>query len=129
MFTTALFCLAANIFHEARGEHPIGQYAVAQVTMNRAGDDPDKVCGVVYAKAQFSWTLSAKKRLTHPKKINPEAWKTAKIIAAQFMQGKVRVDITRGADHYYADYISKPKWAKKMKRTTKFGRHIFYASL
>ena len=30
-----LSCLALNIFHEARGEPKLGQYAVAHVTKNR----------------------------------------------------------------------------------------------
>ena len=30
-----LMCLARNIYHEARGEPITGQYAVAEVTMNR----------------------------------------------------------------------------------------------
>lgn len=34
-------------------------------------------------------------------------------------------DPTRGATHYYADYIPKPYWADKMENTCKIGRHYF----
>jgi hypothetical protein len=34
--------------------------------------------------------------------------------------------LTRGADHYFADYIKPPKWAAKMAYQAKVGRHLFY---
>lgn len=37
-------------------------------------------------------------------------------------------DITYGADHYFADWIPEPRWAKDMPQTTKIGRHTFYRS-
>src|ERR1051325_5973846 len=61
-------CLALNVYFEARGEPEAGQYAVAEVTMNRVASPsyPDTVCEVVYQKnwdtirgryvAAFSWT-------------------------------------------------------------------------
>src|SRR3954451_10498628 len=53
-------CLARNIYFEARGEGARGQYAVAAVTLNRVREKrrPDGICGVVYQKKQFSWTMS-----------------------------------------------------------------------
>ena len=53
-----LECMALNIYHEARGEEPLGQVAVAQVVMNRVQHDwfPDTICDVVYQGSQFSWT-------------------------------------------------------------------------
>ena len=63
-----LNCLALNVYFEARGEPLDGQYAVAEVTMNRvaSGRYPSTVCGVVYQKGwdplrkrqvgAFSWT-------------------------------------------------------------------------
>src|SRR5438309_407628 len=54
-------CLARNIYFEARGEPAAGQYAVAEVTMNRKASRffPRSVCAVVYEKRAFSWTDSA----------------------------------------------------------------------
>src|SRR5881227_4294028 len=63
-----LRCLAQNVYFEARGEPVAGQYAVAEVTMNRkaSGRYSDTVFGVVYQKnwdpirkryvGAFSWT-------------------------------------------------------------------------
>ncbi len=50
-----LACLARNVYFEARGEPVAGQYAVAEVTMNRkaSGRYAGTVCGVVYQK---NWT-------------------------------------------------------------------------
>jgi hypothetical protein len=48
--TQDLNCLTKNIYHEARGEPVDGQYAVAEVTMNRVASKhyPNTVCDVVY---------------------------------------------------------------------------------
>src|ERR1700685_59090 len=63
-----LECLAENVYFEARGEPLEGQYAVAEVTLNRTRSDhfPHTVCGVVHQTrwdpsrgrfvADFSWT-------------------------------------------------------------------------
>ena len=50
-------CLATNIYFEARSEDRVGQYAVAEVTLNRVAspDYPDDVCEVVWQDKQFSW--------------------------------------------------------------------------
>ncbi|NIO43392.1 MAG: hypothetical protein GTO41_26515, partial [Burkholderiales bacterium] len=47
-----LNCLALNVYHEARGEPMAGQYAVAEVTMNRVASRryPNTVCKVVFQK-------------------------------------------------------------------------------
>src|SRR5215216_67634 len=54
----SLECLARNVYYEARGESLAGQYAVAEVTMNRQASFgyPKTVCEVVYQKDAFSWT-------------------------------------------------------------------------
>ena len=39
MLTTALVCLAMNIYWEARSQSTVGQIAVAQVVINRVNDD------------------------------------------------------------------------------------------
>jgi len=43
------YCLAQNIYHEARGESIAGQFAVAHTTLNRVKSSayPQTVCGVV----------------------------------------------------------------------------------
>jgi hypothetical protein len=50
VFESAIFCLALNVYFEARNEPVEGKVAVAQVVMNRKADPrfPDTICGVVY---------------------------------------------------------------------------------
>lgn len=125
-------CLALNIYHEARGEPLDGQYAVAQVTMNRVASSryPDSVCGVVFQKrwdsirnryvSAFSWT-----------EIDPEPpsrsmeWLKAHHIASEIFSGTRVFHKVQGALFYHARHI-KPSWARKKKALARIGRHIFY---
>jgi len=116
MIEAALLCLALNVFHEARGEPIDGQFAVAQVTLNRAGRNPEQVCDVVRAKNQFSWTL----RPTGVK--DQVAWRDAQAVARLSL---AMPDFTGGADHYHALSVY-PDWAPKMTVTGQFGNHVFY---
>lgn len=127
---TAVLCLALNIYHEARGEMIPGQYAVANVTMNRAGDK-SRVCEVVTAKHQFSWTRKALvkqgDRYMLKLKFYPtdeRAWGLAQHIAKYVIKHKP-TDFTAGATHYHAIYVS-PKWRADMQRTKRMGKHVFY---
>ena len=53
MIKSALLCLALSVFYESRGEPIEGQYAVAEVVLNRASDRNLSVCEVIYEKNQF----------------------------------------------------------------------------
>ncbi|NOZ54118.1 MAG: cell wall hydrolase [Gammaproteobacteria bacterium] len=130
-------CLAMNVYHEARGEPILGQYAVAAVTMNRVKSQrhPNEVCRVVYLKAwskkyqrissAFSWTSDG---LDDIPKEN-DAWKNALSIARQvYKQDASGIDVNdhiKGALFYHADYVS-PRWAVNKLKTTQIGKHIFY---
>ena len=120
--TAALTCLAMNIFFEARGETVIGQYAVAQVTMNRAKQDPAKICKVVYAKKQFSWTMEKKR---NPWKVDYDGYVKALAIARAVLDKKIKLDFSGQAHYYHATYVN-PYWTKAFIRTAKVGNHIFY---
>lgn len=126
--SSALFCLAINVFHEARGEVIPGQYAVAQVTMNRAEHDPNRVCKVVYEKSQFSWTLDDRKRKVNPKHVDSDAWNRSVVIAKTVLHGRMKTDLSRGATYYHATHV-KPKWRKSFKQSAVIGRHVFYRTL
>lgn len=122
-----LFCMAKNIYHEARGEDLVGQYAVAQVTVNRtlSEDYPNTVCHVVMQHGQFSWTENRSIRWTHPTH-EPKAWATAQAIARDVMVNGVRVDgLTDNVLYYHADYVN-PHWAPSFQRVAQVGTHIFY---
>ena len=127
---SAVLCLALNIYHEARSEMIPGQYAVAQVTMNRAGDK-SKVCETVVAKRQFSWTnklLTKKgKRYVLKKEGVPRdarAWELATHIASYVLKNRPS-DATRGATFYHSTAVA-PAWRKGLVKVAKIGHHIFY---
>ena len=114
-------CLARNVYFEARGEPEAGQYAVAEVTMNRkaSGRYPNTVCGVVYEKQAFSWT--AVDILPEPE---GEAWTRAQEIAEEVYYGR-HTPVLNGALFFHATYV-KPDWATEKRRVARIGSHIFY---
>lgn len=119
-------CLAMNIYHEARGEPGMGQYAVAQVTMNRVASKkyPNDVCRVVHQRAretaQFSWTLDDITDIPKESK----AWVDSIRVASEVYHHEKTADIG-DALYYHADYV-KPRWASRKAKVAKIGRHIFY---
>lgn len=124
-------CLAENIYFEARGESLRGQYAVAEVTMNRLASPhfPDTVCDVVHDTrwdsarqrlvAHFSWT---------PFKLRLESgspqWKQAMDVATIVYDGR-NTPLVPGALFYHATYVN-PYWASSKRMIGKIGNHIFY---
>jgi N-acetylmuramoyl-L-alanine amidase len=131
MLEAALICLALNVYFEARGEVLPGQYAVAHVTMNRAGGNPRKVCAEVAKPAQFSWTANrivmvqggwTLKKEEWPRDMR--AWAVAKSVARDVLAGRIR-DFTGGATHYHAHYV-RPRWRHAFEVATVIGGHIFY---
>lgn len=131
ILSTAVLCLAMNLYHEARGEPIMGQYAVAHVTLNRANGDHDRVCEEVFKPKQFSWTNKHVKRKSngwwiaerlHPKE--QEAWKRAKTIARVALSGRM-IDFTDGAKFYHATRV-RPYWTVAMEQVKHIGNHVFY---
>ena len=129
--TQDLNCLAKNVYHEARGEPIDGQYAVAEVTMNRVASKhyPNTVCDVVYQTnfdvirkrnvSAFSWT---ELDLTAPidDRIWQRAWKIAEEVYDEEAEPRVE-----GALFYHSRFI-RPRWSKRKRYIAKIGRHIFY---
>ena len=129
MLSAALMCLALNVYHEARSEPVVGQYAVAHVTINRVQSNkwPNDVCKVVkqgYHKGrhrcQFSWYCDGKS----DKPYEELAWAKSLIVADNVLSGRI-LDITYGATHYHARYV-RPYWSKKLLKTVAYGSHKFY---
>ena len=128
--------MAANIYHEAKNQSMLGQFAVAQVVMNRVEDSrfPDTICEVVkqgltyrngkvvIGKCQFSWYCDGKS--DEPNR-DSKAWSNAIRHASIIMTETINIDVTDGATHYHASYV-RPAWAKTKKRTTRIDKHIFY---
>lgn len=113
-------CLARNIYYEARGEPLSGQYAVAEVTMNRksALGYPKTVCEVVYQKSAFSWTAE---RVARPRGTE---WRRALKIADDVYYQR-RAATLPGVTHYHATSV-RPEWSKERRRVARIGRHVFY---
>ena len=126
-----LQCLAMNVYYESRGEPEDGQYAVAEVTMNRLASSryPDSVCAVVYEKrwdvireryvSAFSWT-----EFYSVPEPEGEAWTQAQRVARDVYHGRAQPRV-EGATFYHATYM-RPSWARKQTRIARIGRHVFY---
>lgn len=127
-----LRCLALNVYHEARGEPKQGQYAVAEVTMNRVASKrfPNSVCGVVYEKrwdrirkryvGAFSWTEITSRSKSVNRKMMQRAWQIAEAV-----YHRKQASTVKGALFYHARTI-RPSWARKKLQVAKIGQHIFY---
>lgn len=126
-----LQCLAENIYFEARGEPLAGQYAVAEVTMNRARAQnfPHTICDVVHETrwdpirrrfvADFSWTeLGA---LSPP---DGAAWKQATTVANAAYED-LHAPLVPGALFYHATSV-RPEWSRTRRAIATIGKHIFY---
>ena len=120
-------CLAKNIFHEAGIESKAGKIAVAQITLNRlkSGRWGSNICDVVYAKAQFSWTLDRKLRWSQPK---GKLWDDSVEVAEEFVHKGRRVKGLEDSGFYHTHYVN-PNWAKAKKIVHQIGQHIFYRGL
>ncbi len=121
-------CLAEALYFEARGESVKGQFAVAEVIMNRVASAsyPDSVCGVIkqgtgrkYA-CQFTYTCDGHAEIIS----EPRAFTSVGKIAKLMVDGAER-PLTSGATHYHTKAVN-PRWARKFPRTTTIGFHHFY---
>ena len=131
-------CLAQNVYFEARDQPTKGQIAVALVTLNRVNSRrfPNNICKVIHQasryssgklkknKCHFSWYCDGKKDVVHKK--DKRLYKKIKDFSSMILiPGVNLLDITDGATHYHADYVS-PAWKKSKTKTTEIGDHIFY---
>ena len=132
-----LECMSKNIYFEAALESTAGKLAVAQVTMNRVNSEryPNTVCKVITQgkhykngfpvrdRCQFSWYCDGK----HDEPpTRGSMWKESQEVAKYILTTPDLIDITDGATHYHADYISSPKWANPRRKTVEIDTHIFY---
>ena len=121
-------CLAEALYFEARGESVKGQFAVAEVIMNRVSSSryPNTACDVInqgtgrkYA-CQFTYTCDGKAEII----AEPKAFERVGKIAKIMVNGAKR-PLTKGATHYHTKAVN-PKWARKFPRTATIGFHYFY---
>jgi spore germination cell wall hydrolase CwlJ-like protein len=119
-------CLAQALYFEARGESVAGQFAVAEVILNRrdSGAYPRTVCGVVRqggrSGCQFSYACDR-----HSDRIGERAaYVQVGKIARLMLDGAPRA-LTKGATHFHTRAVH-PAWARRFPRTAQIGAHIFY---
>jgi spore germination cell wall hydrolase CwlJ-like protein len=121
-------CLKEAIYHEARGETVAGQFAVAEVILNRvdAANFPGSVCGVVNQGArsgggcQFSYACNGRSRAMSERAARDLAARIAQVM----LSGAPR-ELTDGATHFHARHV-RPRWSRVFDRTAEIGAHLFY---
>lgn len=118
-------CLAYSIFREAGTLSENAQLAVGQVHINRLkeGSWGDRMCEVVYSKAQFSWTMEKYVAWS-------DSQKSKFIKQAKDLMNGERVKKLDSEDilHYHATYVQ-PKWAKQGQLVAQAGAHLFYKNV
>ncbi|OSQ51193.1 hydrolase [Marivita geojedonensis] len=122
-------CLAEALYFEARGETVKGQFAVAEVIMNRvkSGRFPNSVCGVINQgtgkkyQCQFTYTCDGIPERIH----EPRAWERVGKVARAILDGRAPMNLTDGATHYHTTAV-RPRWSRTYTKTTAIGVHVFY---
>ena len=121
-------CLSEAIYFEGRGESLHGQFAIAEVVVNRMQHPrfPDTVCGVVKQggvkkhRCQFSYMCDG--RFEQIKET--DAFNRAGRIAEIILNGAQK-NLTDGSTFYHNENVS-PAWSKELTFVEKIGRHRFY---
>jgi len=148
-------CLAINLYHEARSESMAGIVSVAMVVINRtkSAKFPNNICDVVQqgplreswktsrypdipdtmrifypirGKCHFSWWCDGKSDTP----LEEESYRRMLDISDKLLEDNYIIDITEGADHYFATWIDvEPEWAKHMTYIGTIDNHKFYKSI
>jgi spore germination cell wall hydrolase CwlJ-like protein len=121
-------CLAEALYFEARGEPVQGQFAVAEVILNRVDSSkfPNSICRVVNQgtgrkhACQFSYTCDGKLERV----ANIEVYDQIVGIAGVMIDGGIR-DLSGGATYYHTTSVQ-PSWARRFEHTATIGIHKFY---
>lgn len=121
-------CLAEALYFEARGESVKGQFAVAEVILNRVKSKrfPGTLCEVINQgtgrkwQCQFTYTCDGHKEII----TEPRAFERVSKVARASLDG-IAPRLTDGATHYHTTAVS-PNWSKVFTRTAKIGVHLFY---
>ena len=119
-------CLTTALYFEARGETLKGQFAVAEVILNRVDSPryPKSVCGVVNQggrrACQFSYACDGIKDVMRERGAAERAGRIARIMLDGAPRG-----LTEGATHFHTRAV-RPGWARRFPRTAAIGAHLFY---
>jgi spore germination cell wall hydrolase CwlJ-like protein len=121
-------CLAEALYFEARGETVKGQFAVAEVILNRVDSQrfPSSACGVIHQgtgkkyQCQFTYTCDGHEEVIREQQAYERVAKVARIA----LDGRAP-DLTEGATHYHTRAVN-PSWSRSYTKTAEIGFHIFY---
>jgi len=119
-------CLQQALYFEARGESLRGQFAVAEVILNRVDsrEYPNSVCGVVQQGGrngcQFSYVCDGNSDVMRERQAADKAGRIARIMLNGAPRG-----LTAGATHFHTRAVN-PRWARQFPRTAAIGAHLFY---
>lgn len=119
-------CLKTALYFEARGETLKGQFAVAEVILNRvdSGRYPSTVCGVVQqggkSGCQFSYVCDGARDVMREYGAADRAGR----IARAMLDGAPRA-LTAGATHFHTRAVD-PAWSHRFAQTAVIGAHLFY---
>ncbi|NEY90685.1 cell wall hydrolase [Tabrizicola oligotrophica] len=119
-------CLTKALYFEARGESLKGQFAVAEVILNRVDSPkyPATVCGVVeqggQGGCQFSYTCDGARDVMADRQAADIAGRIARVM----LDGAPRT-LTYGATHFHTRAVT-PAWSRRFERTASIGAHMFY---
>lgn len=121
-------CLTEALYFEARGETVKGQFAVAEVIMNRVESArfPGSLCAVINQgtgkryQCQFTYTCDGNAEVIS----EPKAFSRVGKVARAILDGKAP-KLTEGATHYHTTAVN-PNWARVYTRTARIGVHLFY---
>lgn len=118
-------CLRRAIYFESRGEEIQGQFAVAEVILNRVAAPafPKSVCGVVHAAGGGACAFSYICDGIADEMRDPVATDRAGRIARVMLDGAPRT-LTLGATYFHARW-SRPQWGHVVE-TAAIGGHLFY---
>jgi len=128
-------CLTQAIYHEARGESVEGQWAVANIIINRAFSKtfPSTICGVVFQNAdkgfhrcQFTFACDGRSDMGTERKAWNRAMQIADAAFAEFQKGD-RPGVIPGSALYYHTRSVAPQWSNTYREVAEIGAHIFYA--
>ncbi len=123
-----LKCLAEALYFEARGETVAGQFAVAEVIVNRSKSSifPDTICGVISQgtgrkyQCQFTYKCDGYKDTIAEKRAYERVSKVARAVLDGYSS-----NLTDGATYYHTNAVS-PAWSRRFIRTATIGVHYFY---
>ena len=121
-------CLTEALYFEARGETVKGQFAVAEVILNRVSSPsfPDTICGVINQgtgrkfACQFTYNCDGRAEVIR----EPKAYQMVGKVAKMVIDGLPRT-LTDGATFYHTKAV-RPRWSRVFERTATIGSHHFY---